>query len=316
MSKKTTLSIIIAAHNSEKFLPKTLSSLINALGDRLEDSEIILVNDASQDGTAAILSNFSNNITQARFFSVDFKNPGKVRNFAMNKCKGDYVTMLDSDDLLREGSFTEVILFLIKNTPDMLITKLHEVTAATTDDMYWCGLRPKKLSQHDAIVCFLHHKDFQAHLGGKFIKRSMFDKSPIPDLFCFEDFYVFPELLLNAKNIFFSRTSPYIYLKHSSSLSSTPSKEKIYNLFICIQRMEQFFDAQYSNLILCHWIDFKLKYAKWISSQEQNELVDKKIKITHRIGFFMDPSIRLSYKRKTLSLLWNRLTSRSKKSHS
>ncbi len=305
-TQKIVLSIIIAAHNSGNYLQETLCSLLEALAKSITQCEIILVNDASTDGTTALLKDFAQSVPQARYFHVEFKNIGKVRHFAIANSHGDYITMLDSDDLLKRNSLPDVVAFLEKKNPDLLLTKLHEVRDLATVDKVWKGLQPEELSIDEAIIRFLNHKDFQAHLIGQFIKRSLLLASPIPDFSCYEDFYVFPDLLAHSKAIVFSRESHYLYIKRDFSLSNSPSIEKIHNLFVCTERMDAIFGDKYHDLILCHWLDIQLKQKQWITAPEKLDILDKKIRDTHRIGFFMNPSIRLSYKRKAAGLLWKK----------
>ncbi len=305
-AQKILLSIIIAAHNSGNYLQETLRSLLGALGNSITKCEIILVNDASTDDTATLLTDFAQTVPQARYFHVEFKNIGKVRNFAIASSHGDYITMLDSDDLLKDGSLQEIIDFLEVKDPDLLLTKLHEVRTLVAADKIWKGLQPEELSVDEAITRFLNHKDFQAHLIGQFIKRPLLQASPIPAFSCYEDFYVFPDLLTQSKKIVFSRESHYLYIKRDTSLSNSPSEEKMHNLFVCTERMDAIFGERFHDLVLCHWLDMQLKQKQWITAPEQLDILYKKIRDTRRIGFFINPSVRFSYKRKAVETLWKK----------
>ncbi|CAI1817726.1 Chondroitin polymerase [Serratia quinivorans] len=305
-AQRILLSIIIAAHNSGNYLKDTLHSLLEALGNSITKCEIILVNDASTDGTAVLLTDFAHAIPQANYFHVEFKNIGKVRNFAIANSNGDYITMLDSDDLLKNGSLQEILDFLEAKDPDLLLTKLHEVHTLVAADKIWKGLQPEKLSVDEAITRFLNHKDFQAHLIGQFIKRPLLQASPIPAFSCYEDFYVFPDLLTQSKKIVFSRESHYLYIKRDTSLSNSPSEEKMHNLFVCTERMDAIFGERFHDLVLCHWLDMQLKQKQWITEPEQLDILNKKIRDTRRIGFFFNPSVRFSYKRKAVETLWKK----------
>jgi len=300
------LSIIIAAHNSGNYLRATLQSLLDALGESLSRCEIILVNDASTDDTGELLAGFAQAIPQARYFSVEFKNIGKVRNFAIANSHGEYVTMLDSDDLLKSNSLNEISIFLDNKKPDLLLTKLYEVRKLTKADKIWNGLQTECLTQDDAITRFLLHKDFQAHLIGQFIKRTLLLANPIPSFTCYEDFYVFPQILTQSRNIVFSRESHYLYIKRSSSLSNSPSAEKIHNLFLCTEKMDTLFGQKFHDLVLCHWLDIELKQKKWITQSVLLDTLNKKIRETRCLGFFINPTIRFSYKKKAAKLLWKK----------
>lgn len=300
------LSIIIAAHNSGNYLRDTLQSLLDALGESISRCEIILVNDASTDDTGELLAGFAQTLPQAHYFSVEFKNIGKVRNFAVTHSHGEYVTMLDSDDLLKNGSLNEINTFLDDQKPDLLLTKLHEVRDLAKAERNWNGLQTEYLTQDEAITRFLLHKDFQAHLIGQFIKRTLLQANPIPSFTCYEDFYVFPQILIQSKNIVFSRESHYLYIKRSASLSNSPSAEKIHNLFLCTERMDTLFDSKFHDLVLCHWLNIELKQKKWIKQSVQLDTLNKKVRETRCLGFFINPTVRFSYKKKAAKLLWKK----------
>ena len=51
------VSVIIAAYNAEKYLVETLQSVVN---QKLDDYEIITINDGSKDGTLDILKEYEN----------------------------------------------------------------------------------------------------------------------------------------------------------------------------------------------------------------------------------------------------------------
>ncbi|MFC0226527.1 glycosyltransferase family 2 protein [Serratia aquatilis] len=300
------LSVIIAAHNSGNYLRETLQSLLDALGESITDCEIILINDASSDNTEAVLSEFTQTHPQARSFNVEFKNIGKVRNFAIANSHGEYITMLDSDDLLKKGSLNEISSFLYQNKPDLLLTKLHEVHEITDVDQNWKGLKTELLTQNEAITRFLIHKDFQAHLIGQFIKRSLLQANPIPDFSCYEDFYIFPQLLTQSQSIIYSRESHYLYIKRSSSLSNSPSAERIKNLFVCTEKMDSLFGENFHDLVLCHWLDIELKQKKWITLDEHLDILNKKAHETCSLRFFLNPKVRFSYKKRAAKLLWKK----------
>jgi glycosyltransferase involved in cell wall biosynthesis len=304
MTNKPLLSIIIAAHNCEKTIDATFQSLLKALGSAIEKAEIIIINDASEDDTGEKISHFATNYPQVSVFTVDYKNIGLVRQHGISLSSGEYITMLDSDDLMKAGSLPGIIDFLHSNHPDLLLTRLHEIRDLNKINHHWSGLSPEKLSRDDTIKRFLIHKDLQAHLIGQFIKKEIYLKHKIPAMTCYEDFYIFPDILMNSQEIYFQRDSHYYYIKRVGSLSSTPDDDKISNLIACTQKMEEVLPKKFHYLILCHWLDIFIRYGKRLKNKSQKETVKKHVLMTHSPGFFLNTAVRFSYKRKALSTLW------------
>ncbi|MEN3753766.1 glycosyltransferase family 2 protein [Mangrovibacter sp. SLW1] len=133
------MSIIIAAHNCEKTLPETLQSLLDASRAVAHEVEVILVNDASSDGTQEIIDNFSPLGISVLSLHVEFCNVGRTRQAAIEKASGKYITMLDSDDLLIKSSLDDIVPFLRTHSPDMLLTHLEEIRDPAKITHFWPG---------------------------------------------------------------------------------------------------------------------------------------------------------------------------------
>lgn len=87
------LSVIIPAYNAAEFLPATIDS---ALAQTHPNVEVVVVDDGSTDGTRAVLDAYGDRIvgvTQAN------GGPAAARNHALRLATGDYVGLLDADDL-------------------------------------------------------------------------------------------------------------------------------------------------------------------------------------------------------------------------
>ena len=96
------ISILIPVYNTEKYLHQCLTS---AIEQTLQEIEIIVVNDASTDGSLAIIQVFQKK--DKRIQLIDFKENqgnGIGRNKAIQKATGEYVLFLDADDWLEKST--------------------------------------------------------------------------------------------------------------------------------------------------------------------------------------------------------------------
>jgi glycosyltransferase involved in cell wall biosynthesis len=87
------ISCIVPVFNGERYLGETLDSI---LGQTYQPLEIIVVDDGSTDGTAAVASNYENRI---RYFFQSNAGPTAARNLGLDVAQGEFVAFLDSDDL-------------------------------------------------------------------------------------------------------------------------------------------------------------------------------------------------------------------------
>ncbi|VAX77141.1 Glycosyl transferase 2 family protein [Serratia symbiotica] len=303
MLGRKVLSIILTAHNCAAYLDQTLATLLSSLHGLNGGYEIILISDASIDRTVEILQQFSErHVCHTRLFQVNFGNIGKVRNFGVLQSAGDYITMVDGDDWLLAGALYDVLRFLEASEPELLLTRLNEEHGKRNLNVSWKGLKPQLLSQPEAIKKFLIHKDMQAHFIGQFVKRELLLAHPFLPFHCYEDAYLFPAILRNAKRIVFSRSSPYLYFKRRNSLSSQMDSEKIALLIAATEEMERVFGDRYADLIACHWINIFHRYAGNMHDMPHRQKIMKKIQGISSISFFLNFAIRLSFKRKYIKI--------------
>ncbi|HAS1786259.1 TPA: glycosyltransferase family 2 protein [Enterobacter cloacae] len=296
------LSVIIAAHNAEATLHATLSSLLAATDN---DTEIIIFNDSSEDGTQAIIDEWTPRLPNVIARSVEFRNVGRVRSSAVALASGEYITMLDSDDCVKPGSLRDAITFLKAQRPDMLLTRLLEIRDPEKINADWQGFNPVPLTQSVAISRFLRHKDFQAHLIGQFIHRKLYEKNPIPALLCYEDFAVFPGMLMQSGKIFYQRQGHYYYIKRRDSLSSSLDASKISTLIECTLQMESTFPSSYKHLVNCHWFDIYSNHRSYLTDQ-QLILVKQRVKSMYSWSYFLSTDVRFSYKKRVIEALWKK----------
>lgn len=89
-----TISVIIPVYNGESTIKETIESVLN---QSLADFELIIINDASQDSTLAII----NQITDSRIRVFSYQNSGvsASRNRGLDKAQGEFISFLDADDL-------------------------------------------------------------------------------------------------------------------------------------------------------------------------------------------------------------------------
>ncbi|BCA85004.1 glycosyl transferase [Enterococcus saigonensis] len=93
---KSLVSVIIPTFNSEKYILKTINSVMNQTYKYIE---IIVVDDNSTDETINVVKNLSFKDSRLRVIALD-KNSGAAiaRNVGIQNSKGKYIAFLDSDD--------------------------------------------------------------------------------------------------------------------------------------------------------------------------------------------------------------------------
>ncbi len=86
-------SVIIPTYNRRALVRATLRSV---QAQQLQDYEVLVVDDGSSDGTLDVVHEFDAGI---RTFQQDHKGCAAARNLGAREARGEYLAMLDSDDL-------------------------------------------------------------------------------------------------------------------------------------------------------------------------------------------------------------------------
>ena len=91
------VSIIIPCYNSEAYLGACMDSV---LAQTMEDFEAILIDDGSGDGTLAVAQAYAGRDARVRVLAQENRGVAAARNLGLEHARGEWITFVDSDDLL------------------------------------------------------------------------------------------------------------------------------------------------------------------------------------------------------------------------
>lgn len=91
------ISVVVPVYNTEAYLEQCVDSLIAQTYPKLE---ILLVDDGSTDGSAALCDRLSNTYKQVRVFHKENGGAAAARNFGVHEAQGEWVSFIDSDDYI------------------------------------------------------------------------------------------------------------------------------------------------------------------------------------------------------------------------
>lgn len=100
------ISIIVPIYNSEKYLGDCIDSILK---QTYENIQLCLVNDGSVDASLSICRDFEKK--DVRIIVIDQKNSGVsvARNCGIKFATGDYITFIDSDDMIEKKFIQELV---------------------------------------------------------------------------------------------------------------------------------------------------------------------------------------------------------------
>ncbi len=112
------VSVIVPVYNVEAYLPETLISLEN---QTLNDIETIFIDDGSTDRSPQIIESFIEKHDCVTFVKQHNKGPGQARNIGIELSKGEFISFLDSDDLLPENALETMYQTAIREQAELII---------------------------------------------------------------------------------------------------------------------------------------------------------------------------------------------------
>lgn len=107
---KPLVSILIPTYNSEQFIAEAIGSVQQ---QTYQNWEMIVVDDASSDGTVALISKLMQTDNRIQLQVLESNSgTGVARNTALAKAKGKYIAFLDADDLWKPEKLEKQINFM------------------------------------------------------------------------------------------------------------------------------------------------------------------------------------------------------------
>jgi glycosyltransferase involved in cell wall biosynthesis len=105
---KSIISIIIPFYNVENYLMACLNSICN---QTFKNFEIILINDGSTDKSLIIANSFIDQHPEIKINLINQLNYGQgyARNIGLKFAQGEYISFIDSDDLIETNMLEEML---------------------------------------------------------------------------------------------------------------------------------------------------------------------------------------------------------------
>lgn len=159
MDKK--VSVITCAYNRQELIGATVESVIE---QSFDDWEMVIVDDGSKDQTADVIKGWqSKHSDQIKYIYQDNRGPGAARNTAIKAACGEYIAVLDSDDLATPDRLEKQVQFLDAH-PDIDVVgsnahvflgdkkKVRDLVFAHTDEAIKAVLIDKNQFVHSSVM--------------------------------------------------------------------------------------------------------------------------------------------------------------------
>jgi glycosyltransferase involved in cell wall biosynthesis len=251
--KEQLVSIITPAYNAEKYISQTIDSV---LAQTYPNWEMLIVDDGSKDGSAAIVKQYAEKDNRIKYFFQPNTGSAAARNNGIRRAEGRYIALLDADDLW-EPEFLESQLNLMKQTGGLLVYASHKRIDENNKECLKPFLVKGKVTYKDllktcSISCLTGLYDSSVY--GKFYLRE--DMKSLRD-----DFLYWLEILKKVGTAYANPNiiASYRVLNNSTSRNKRKVIKPQFRIYYQIEKLGLFQSIYY----LCTWAFYGfLKYRK------------------------------------------------------
>lgn len=223
--KDPEISVIIPVYNTEQYLRQCLDSIVY---QTFSDIEIICFNDASTDGSLAILREYE--VKDRRIKVIDSKvniRQGGGRNAGLRIARGKYISFVDSDDWIELTFLQELYEAILRESADISICDYFSSKNEKLTYISHIG-NTKGLSQKEIKIRII---DNGTQLPETLFKKEIFFKNDLffPENMIYEDNAIGTALYLSAEKIVKIDRPLYYYRQDNSSTTRTKNNYRLFD---------------------------------------------------------------------------------------
>lgn len=214
------LSIIVPVYNVEDYIRPCIESIFKqGLND--DDFEVIIVNDGTEDNSIGVIQDIINEHNNVTVINQENQGLSVARNNGIALAKGEYILMLDSDDLLIENRLPILLNKALETQVDLVVANYLEMTDGKTQIFQEDGRHEITFQEKTGEQLFLEDlKPYQCNVWRTLYRRNFILEnrlSFIPGIY-YEDLPFTYECYLKAQRCL--RTSCYFHIYRDSRSGS------------------------------------------------------------------------------------------------
>ena len=222
------VSVIMANHQGGRYLGSAIESV---LAQSLADLELIVVDDASSDGSVAIMAGAAARDSRVRPIRLDRNGgPARARNAALVVARGRWIAIVDSDDLIHPERLDRLLAAAARTGADVVADDLMHFYDDGTPVQFLLGPRyrePFFVSAADLIRSGAGRSPALGYLK-PVIRADLLGELRYDEAVRIgEDQDLLLRILLRDANFWVVPTPWYLYRRHRGSISHRLSSDEV-----------------------------------------------------------------------------------------
>ncbi|MGO9161511.1 MAG: CDP-glycerol glycerophosphotransferase family protein [Streptosporangiaceae bacterium] len=222
------ISVVVPFYNNEDVLGPCLESIA---AQTYRDLQVILVDDGSSDGSAAIARTWADADPRCTLIQVPNGGPGYARNRGIELAQGEFLAFLDGDDMLPSHAYEHLLHTLEASGSDFVSGNVERIGPAgiTQSALHARAIKGRAIGTHISRAPNLF---YDVSVWNKLFRRSFWDRAGLsfPEGVVWEDLQAITKAHVLARAVDVIPDTIYYWRERGAGeLSITQSRTDIAN---------------------------------------------------------------------------------------
>ena len=221
------ISIVVPVYNVAQYLPDCMNSIF---AQDVADMEVILVDDGSTDNSGALCNQYAKKYGNVKVTHQKNAGLSAARNTGIEIAKGEFITFVDSDDMLAEGFISTAIELANAYQADFIAFSNVRCEADARWPMEYLQNKNHEIHVYDDRVQKMRKFLIGAEIGttawAKVYRRELFETIRYPIGKYHEDVFTTYKVVDKACRIVTTSQTGYFYRKSPNSITTSGFSEK------------------------------------------------------------------------------------------
>ena len=225
------VSVIVPVFNTEKYIRRCLDSLVH---QTLDEVEIIVVNDGSQDQSQKIIDEFTKKYSNIKTLRKANGGLSDARNYGMSVATGEYIAFVDSDDYVELNMFEAMYTMALEENLDIVVcdtvieyddhsyilhSNMHFTEDVVCSYIYASPMACTRLVSHSVMECFSFQKGI-----------------------LYEDLNLTPTYITKTNRVGFLESPLYHYIQRNDSIMNQRTfNKRLLDIFRVLENVKKTF---------------------------------------------------------------------------
>lgn len=251
------VSVIVPVYNVAPYLKDCIRSILN---QTYKYFEVILVDDGSTDDCGKICDEYVKMDDRVKVFHKENGGLSSARNFGIIKSTYDYLSFIDSDDIISQY-FLEFLMqpFNDDNSVNLTVckykTNLLEIQKPVLESSYLSEKELLKAIYTNSI------QNLSFVTWNKIYSRKLFEKYKFPEGHIHEDEYTTYKLIYEAQTCSFIDVPLYFYRIRENSIM-TGTKNRTMDCLRPLREAVHYFDSVKENILFNYALNNYLSHYR------------------------------------------------------